>query len=440
MRRRQMLKGAAAAVLAAPAVAGAAEEDLTAVAPKAWLFCLPLIEMAAARSRMTDPASVGQHAGVNRFSHARALVGPDDRMITTPNNDTLYSSAFIDLTRGPLRLTVPDAGRRYFSVAVMDMYTANAVVLGARTPGGAAGPWRLLAPGAKAEGPRDIVVPTPHAWVLGRTLTSGAGDLLEAHSVQDGLVLEGPSAPEPAPYARRSDGALPFFASAADLINSDPPLDKAGFDAFQRLRAATRAGVFEPGAFATDTLARIEAALSRTSAFIETAGGQVRFDQGWSYPRPSLGLYGADYAYRAAVSVAGLGALPVREAMYLRAQAPGGDHRFSGDGEFLFRLPGQIPVDGFWSLTMYEITADGQFYLTHNRLNRYAIGDRTPGLRRGPNGSLEIRIGRRDPGGELSSNWLPAPERGDYAMTLRCYLPRQELLSGAYRAPSIVRV
>ena len=136
-------------------------------------------------------------------------------------------------------------------------------------------------------------------------------------------------------------------------------------------------------------------------------------------------------------SAQALGALTPAEAMYMRAQGDG-HGLFTGDELYRFNLSGPVPVDGFWSLTMYEPTGDGHFFLTDNPLMRYSIGDRTEGLMRGPGGA--IWIGRSDPGGERTANWLPAPRAGPFALTFRAYLPRPELLGGMYRLPSIARV
>jgi len=139
------------------------------------------------------------------------------------------------------------------------------------------------------------------------------------------------------------------------------------------------------------------------------------------------------------VALSGLAALPPEEAIYLRPVGPDGRTVFH-DGAYQLHLPGPLPVDGFWSLTMYEATADGQFFLTANPLNRYAIGDRTPGLVRGPNGEIDIFIARDDPGGAKTANWLPAPASGPFAVSLRAYLPRAELLDGRYRLPPLARI
>jgi hypothetical protein len=97
-------------------------------------------------------------------------------------------------------------------------------------------------------------------------------------------------------------------------------------------------------------------------------------------------------------------------------------------------------LDGFWSLSMYEATTDGQFFFTDNPIKRFAIGDRTPGLKRNADGTLDLWIGRAHPGGERSANWLPAPKSGPFALYLRAYLPRAELLDGRFRLPAVVKV
>jgi len=436
--RRQFVSGAGG--LAAGAFGSAAEAQgptLQDDARDAWLYVLPLIEMAAARIRMTDPNRPGQHAGLNVFAHAEHLVGPEDRGITTPNNDTLYSNSFIDLSKGPLTLTVPDAGSRYLSVAVMDMFTNNNVILGARTPGGAAGTWRLVGPGAPLKGPRDLRIKTPHAWVLSRVLVDGPSDLDAAKTVQHRVMLSGPAAARPPVYATRADPWSAYYKAADALLHGEGPGALAGHAAFERLKSACATRDFAVAGYSAEQAAAIEAGVKAARAAVEGARAQARFVQGWNYPPHDLGDYGDDYLYRAIISVAGLGALTPPEAMYMRASAGDGTPVFKGDGLYRFSLPRPIPVNSFWSLTMYEATADGQFFLTGNPLNRYAIGDRTQGLKRSPDGGLDIWIGRHDPGGERTSNWLPAPRSGPFSLTLRAYLPKPELLSGAYRLPPV---
>ncbi|WP_213980475.1 DUF1254 domain-containing protein [Sphingomonas sp. dw_22] len=157
MDRRTLLKAAASLPLVRIGAAMAADlPPLAAAARDAWIFALPLIEMAQTRARMAAlPA--------NRLFHKRVLATPKDVSVTTPNNDTLYSSAWLNLANGPVRLTIPPSGDRYLSVALMDMYTNNFAVLGTRTIGRDGGSFTILGPGAASDDPLAVRATTP--WV-----------------------------------------------------------------------------------------------------------------------------------------------------------------------------------------------------------------------------------------------------------------------------------
>jgi hypothetical protein len=439
MDRRCFCQLAAATVMSRASGATAAPGD--ALTPEsiaaAWLAALPLIEAAAARARMTDPQARIKMAGLNDLVHARQLVNAHIRAITTPNNDTLYSQAFVDLTKGPVQLTVPDVGDRYQSVAIMDMFTNNNTVLGRRTPGGAAGTWTLIGPGTSAPLDAKIVkVATPHAWLLARTLVDGLADVDAAHKAQDGLKLNGPAVGPYPPTATRNAAWPDYFRSVDLLLRSDPAPTQAGLAGFAALK--TRAPSFDPAALGAEAAVVVDG-VNKANGFLSLASAHSQFTQGWQYPRPDLGDFGDDFRYRAVVAVAAIAALVPAEAMYLRAQGEEGI-LFHGDGLYRLSLPAALPVNAFWSLTMYEATVDGQFFFTENPINRFSIGDRTPGIAKSANGGVDIWISRTEPGGAKSSNWLPAPKAGPFAMILRAYLPKPDLLEGHYRLPPITAV
>ena len=431
MNRREFLVGASAALGADNGFAEAANvSELQNAARDAWLFALPLIEVAALRAR---PAPVsGEPSLVNSFSHARSLAGPMNRGVTTPNNDTLCSTAFVDTTTGPVRLEVPDCGKRYLSVQIMDMYSDNTFVLSPRTPGGAAGAWRLISPHAEPRDARDLRLATPHAWLVVRILVNGPSDLVAVHAIQDRLKLDGVVAAPPLGKATRSSDWPAYFAAAQELVNDDPPPFKVGPDALARIRHTGSSGDFSRAGFTREAAAAIDVGVAEAAAVLQSALMRKQFIDGWTYPRADLGAYGDNIVSRAIAADAGLGALIPAEAMYLR---PAGDGLglFNGDGLYRLSLFRPIPVDAFWSLTMYEVAEDGRYFLTENAFNRYSIGDRTEGLSYGPTGVLDIWIGRSDPGGARASNWLPAPKRGPFALTLRAYLPGPALLNRTYR-------
>lgn len=385
-----------------------------------WLYGLAIIEMAAARDRQIK-AGLKQ----NTLQHARKLSDHTSRWVTSPNNDTLYSIAWLDLTQGPVTFVVPPTGDRYWSAALMDMYSNNNAVLGQRTTGATGGTYTIVGPGQTGSGPGVVRSETPHAWLLIRTLTDGEADLPATHAVQDGFRLSGPAAAPPPAFATREAAPADYFASLKALLKSDPPPATDG-------RMLTRLATFDP------TSPGAAAGIQRAQAIVRMAGERQQFIQGWSYTKPNLGVFGQDYLYRALVALSGLAALPVVEAMYLRSEGEK-DGAYWGDDLYRLAIPAAMPVDAFWSLSMYEHTPDGQRFFTENAINRFAIGDRTRGLKRNADGSLDVWIGRTDPGGDRSANWLPAPKAGPFGMTMRLYLPKAEVLDGRWRLPAIVK-
>ncbi|WP_293457868.1 DUF1254 domain-containing protein [Phenylobacterium sp.] len=408
--------------------------DLRTAAREAYIYTLPLIEVATTRAR---GQKLGHQMGV--FAHVRALATHKHRAVTTPNNDTLYSTAQIDLSAGPVTITLPPTGDRYFSLALMDAYTNNFAVLGTRTTGPDGGVFRLVGPNEAAEGWGVIRSPTNHVWALARILVDGPHDLDAAREVQAGLSMQGPACEAPGPYAARSADWREYFDAAAKLMAANPPpaTDLAALRAIAPLGLAEG---FDPARFSEAQAAEIEAGLAEGRKAARGGGGLAGTDfvEGWSYPSARLGDFDQDYAYRAAVALGGLAALPPAEAMYMRAAAPDGRALFDGTKAWRLHFPAgaPLPVNSFWSLSLYEATDDGQFFFTDNPLDRYAIGDRTPGLTANDDGSLDIWIGHQNPGPGREANWLPAPA-GPFALFMRAYLPKPDLLEGRYRLPPI---
>ena len=409
--------------------------DLRAAAREAWLYVLPLIEIAALRT-------VSQAAGtpLNAFGMMRRLADHRARGVTTPNNDTFYATCQIDLTNGPVTLTVPPSGDRYLSLQLMDAWSNSFAVLGTRTTGNDGGVYPLAPPEAAAEGRHVVRSPTRHVWALARILVEGPHDLEAAQAVQGGFSAQGPAA-DPAPqYARRNEPWQAYFASADRLMALNPPpvTDLALLSRIAPLGLGE--GGFDPDRFSAAEQAEIAAGVEDARKAVRGGGGLsgANFIEGWSYPAAKLGDFGQDYHLRAVVALGGLAALPLVEATYLRAGAPGGGGEFDGLRSWRLHIPADraIPVNAFWSLSMYEITPERQFYFTDNPLGRYAIGDRTAGLKWNGDGSLDLWIGHESPGHERESNWLPAPA-GPFAMFMRAYLPKPELLDGRYRLPAV---
>ncbi|MGB1203455.1 MAG: DUF1254 domain-containing protein, partial [Alloalcanivorax venustensis] len=369
--------------------------ELRELARQAYLYTVPLVIMETTRKwRLRN--------GANVFNHARKLLNHRSRWITTPNNDTLYSDAWLDLSRGPLTITVPDTGERYFSLAFMDMYTNNFAILGTRTTGNGGGEYTVVGPRhAIPEGAGNVVrAPTPRVWALGRVLVDGPEDLADACAVQDGLfinkdaptedVTEGEPVLRDAPWDQ-------YLKAANELLRREPPpATDLGI-----LRKIAPLGIgphqhFDVSRFDAEQARAIEEGIEAARDFLVTVqGARGAVVEGWTYPSGRTGDFGQDYLLRAVIAVGGLGALPVEEAMYMRADGDQERGLFDGKRNYRLHFPaGEMPpLDSFWSLSLYEAMDDGQFFFADTPLRRYAIGDRSPGLTWNEDGSLDIWIG-----------------------------------------------
>lgn len=412
--------------------------NLRTAARDAWLWGLPLIEMAQQRS-----ARAHEGVALNIYQHQRALMDAGESFVTTPNNDTLYSQAWIDLDNGPVKLTIPRSGERYFSLALMDMYTNNFAILGTRTTGSEGGSFILVGPNEATRERGAIRSPTRWVWALGRTLVEGEDDLAAATLIQDQLRIEGPPARSAIiDRAARNAPWDEFFGSVQALMNENPP-PATDTTLLRRIAAIVELGAtFDSARFSSADVEQIKAGVADARESVMTFRRSLSAINGWHVSGADLGAFGQNYGQRASTALGGLAALPRAEAMYFSARGPDGLTGFDGakNRKLTFGPDDQPPVESFWSLTLYRRTAEGQAYFVDNPINRYAIGDRTPGLKRGGDGSLSIWMTRTDPGGDASSNWLPTPTGENFTLALRAYIPQRQLLDGLYRVPGVVEL
>ena len=431
LSRRQVL-ATSAATAALPGFAHAAADTPRSLAALGVIYALPLIEMARTRR---NAEAMGQKG---RFLHAPRLADADSRAVTTPNVDTLYSSAHLDLGAGPAVFDLPKADGTYFSLALMDAWSNNFAVLPAAEPGrsrvvlvraGDAAP--------AADGARVIRSPTRHVWALARTFAASNEALDAPHAMQKTLFVKaGVSAevePPIPPAALTPDDPAAFFALANRLMAQEGVLP-ADLPMLARLKAV---GV-GPGLTFVETP---ETRAGAAAGWERVKAGRPDPSRGWSYPKADLGDFGTDYPYRATVALNGLAALPPFEAVYLfgAGDGTGAPGTFDGKRDWRLHFPkGQEPPAGaFWSLTLYERTPEGRQYLVANPANRFAVASQTPGLTRNPDGSLTIAISAEAPTDPvLKANWLPAP-KGPFTLTLRIYKPRPTVMSGRWRAPVV---
>jgi hypothetical protein len=436
-------------------VADVTPDEARAVAADAFVFGYPLVLMDVTRVvSMAAPPEGGAAARANEFVNVRAFPDASFTSVVSPNADTLYSAAWLDLASGPVMLEVPDSGGRYYLLPMMSGWTDVFASPGTRTTGGGKKTFAITGPGWHGELPADadeIRSPTAMVWLLGRTQTNGTADYENVHQFQDALLLvplsapdggEPPPAPDPDPgidvttpppdqVAAMDAGT--FFGRLAALMVDNPPAD-ADAPAMARFAAiGLTPGAFEPGGDLAAALdAGVKDGLARITALRDRPDQAVN---GWSIPR-DLGSYGTDYEQRAFVAMFGLGANLPEDAIYPHTTVDGDGQPLTGTHRYIVHFePGKTPpARAFWSLTMYN----ERQYFASNPIDRYAIGDRDA-LALNSDGSLDLWLQHETPGPEHEPNWLPTPQ-GSFNLILRVYWPEQELIDGTWEPPPVTNL
>ncbi len=418
---------------------------------EAFLAFFPMYEMARLRQQALSNAPGRRVAALNQFGHARKLLDHRDRSVTAPNNDTLYSSAWLDLSLGPVIVEVPDMGKRYYSLHFMNIHTDNIAILGQRNAGG--GPLRvaLVPPGWTGPVPvhsHRIDADSNDLWLLIRTLVDDQDDVAVVTRLQDAMRLLPPR--DEVHYTRQKEAtpiaptAEQFVAVVDEFLQRNPPRGRAAQWA-QRAQALGIGPQTDPTRWSglgeetrkawNDAWPTLRAELLRPQA--------IAFNRkdGWNLPPPGVGQWGDRIAMRATVALRGIGALDSDEAMYLNTLTDKAQQPLDGQQRYRMRIPaGGIPVQGFWSVTMYQIEPDGRFFFAANPIGRYSIGNRTRGLVANGDGSIDILMQADAPDNEKDrANWLPTP-RGPFRLSLRAYLPSPAFVQGQVALPDIERI
>ena len=411
--------------------------ELKSLARQAIVYALPIYEMARMRSSSTlRKIPNGEYADaqggpeslkrwINLFSHSRRLLNASDRRVVTPNNDTLYTNAWLDLSKGPLCIHTPDTGSRYYVLGLIDMYTNPFAHLGTRTTGNAAQNFWLHGPQWQGDAPAGytaVACPTDSVWVLGRILAHTDEDMAPVHALQDAFSITTPDG-QPAqrvyecsiqPHALPNDAATFVRVVNHEMGINPPPIGDA---AEMQSWAALGIG---PGLQTPTDLDLLQQALTETVQELDTPT-EADLQGGWKAAVEVQENFNGDWLTRARVARAYIGILGAHEVLYLLAFRDSSGQILNGQRSYKLRFAhGGLPkVDAFWSLSLYR-KADYMFY--DNPEQRFAIGDRTEGLNYDADGGLTIFISHDQPA--QPSNWLPAPAEAFY-LALRLYLPQE---------------
>lgn len=437
------------------------EQQARNLAAEAYIYGYPLVLMDITREVCTNVRNAGHHgAPINQFAHMPSFPDETMRTVVSPNADTLYSSAFLDLSKGPVVFSVPDMAKRYYLMQMLDAWTNTFACPGTRTTGSSEAAFVIVGPtrsGSLPEGVQVIKSPTSLVWILGRTQTNGKGDYPSVRAIQQQYELRPLSEwrklyvpPDDLPVRGSIDMGTPpveqlnrmntrtFLSRLNSLMQENPPAtdDAEAIHRFSTIGVGP-GRIFEPDTLATAIAAAIEKGTADGLAKIieESAKPHGTNINGWQFTT-NVGRYGTNYLRRAVIAMIGIGANLPEDAVYLRATKDALGEPFSGTNTYeVHFLKDQLPpVGAFWSITMYN---SKQFFV-NNAIDRYAIGDRDK-LKFDSDGSLTLYIRSGWPGREKEFNWLPAP-KDSFNLVLRLYWPKKEVLEGMWQPPAVKRV
>jgi hypothetical protein len=440
--------------------------DEFALAVEAYTFGYPLVTMEMTRRVVTNVAApIGTKGPMGQMIRLREYPDARFRDVTAPNADTLYTTSFFDVAKEPWVVTIPSTNGRYALFPMLDGWTTVFQVPGKRTTGTGAQTYAITGPGwtgTLPTGVKEYKSPTSLVWLLGRIYCTGTPDDYKiVHELQDQVKLVPLSAygKDYTPPAGKVDpsidmktavreqvnamDAVAYFTLLCDLMKTNPPY-KA--DAPLLAKMATIGIVpgqpFDKSKFNPDFVKRVpRVAFDRTMLHFKFSDGDVKSVNGWGFT-VKTGIYGTDYIQRALVTAIGLGANRPQDAVYPTSQKYEGGvigRDYMGTEKYVMSFKKGLtpPVDGFWSLTMY----DANYFFVDNPLNRYSISVRQP-LKANVDGSTDLYIQNESPGPDKESNWLPAPT-GKFVLMMRLYWPKEKnpsIINGSWTLPPVKKV
>jgi hypothetical protein len=435
-------------------------EEAKAIAKEAYIYGYPLVDnYRVSYAYYVDKDDKSFKAPWNEIKNIPNVYTPADTAVQTPNSDTPYSWAGLDLRAEPMVISVPEIEKsRFYSIQFTDAYTFNYDYAGSRTTGNDAGNFLVVGPGWKGETPAGIKkvmhCETDFSMAIFRTQLFNPADIDDVIKIQDQYKVQplskflGTPAPAAAPAVdwikpltkEAQKTSLEFF-NIVNFVLGYCPVDPTEVALRERFAKIGIEGgkTFDPATLSPELKSAIEQ--GRSGALEAFAGGMKEMAEGKLTSGDCFGtreFMQNDYLNRWMGTV-GIYGNSKQAAMYPIYQVDSDGEKLSGANNYTLHFAeGEYPpVNAFWSLTMYELPAS---LLVANPINRYLINSpMLPDMKKDAEGGLTLYIQNESPGAELEANWLPAP-KGPFAMYMRLYWPKEVALDGTWKSPKLEKV
>lgn len=434
---------------------GLTPESAEKLVQEAYFHCFPIVENYKAMYAYYVDSNSPKFQPFNTAYNSAVLYSPADKFVVSPNNDTYYTTANLDLRAEPVIIKVPEIKDRYYSFQLTSMVTDNFGYIGTNSTGTKAGIYAVTSPdfsGTLPEGVTEIKSPSDLIGLIGRTAVNADDpqDIKAAkavmasyqigvmHQFYPGYQLKQVE-PIKFPSYKEEDKTNETFFS---LLNFLLQYTKLSSDEQGIINSYSKIGIAagKPFTFYNDNpdlQPAIRKGIKNAIAQIDSSATRLgKIVNGWTmFP---LGEYfGTNYTDRTNIAKMGIYANSPKEAYYPLAFIDSNNEILDGNNNYSITFPaGQLPpAKFFWSLTMYDNATQ---LLVENPIKRYSIGDRTKSLKLNTDGSLTIDIGHAQPS-RGTSNWLPAPAAG-FNVMMRIYGPKENVLDGSWAPPPIVKM
>lgn len=426
------------------------DENIWETVEAAYVYTFPLVLMDATETSATNTEeSATEKAPVNQFIHSVALADAQFKTVVTPNVDTIYSQVWYDLSEEPMVYELPETDR-FCKVQVLDGWTNTAAVL---DKAGAYAITLSTWEGELPEGVTRIDVPTSMAWSITRIILSGEEDLPNVYAIQEKMKLMPLSdyisgdtyEPPRGSYSEENDyipvdkvlsmDPITFFNKANELMvkNSPAAADKEMLEKIAVVNIGPGME-FDISVLTGDVAENWKTMLTEIQLKLIKEGQKFSKKLGqWDYFGEPIGDFNTEYAYRALVALAGLGANTVEVALYPKIEQDADGNTLTGEKSYILHFESypQVLEGGFWSVTAY---GDDDF-LIDNPIDRYCINDRSD-LKVNDDGSVDVILSKDAP--EDTTNWLPVGD-GGFHLYMRIYTPDMDALE-TWTAPTITEI
>ncbi len=437
-------------------------DGIKQIAADAYIYAYPLVVNATTREVMTAVPRPGREkAPMNQLANQR-LPPTSNSTITYAEPDVLNSTAWLDLSKEPLVIDLPDAGKRFVTLSLVSAWGEVFAAPGTRTTGGQKKQLILTGPqwtGTVPTNMQRIVAPTNSVWLVGRTQLKSSADYDRVYRFQDNLRITtlseyGQKIIKPmsvnfnldvdvrTPILDQVDNmdARNYFSAFASELRKNPPAPTDGA-MISRLAAL---GIFPNKDFDYDALpAHVKEGLNSgyfagQSQFADFQRGtpNLRMVNGWGHPI-LVGSYGGNYKARALMKKLGFETAAPQDMTFAKASVDGRGERLNGGFKYLLKFPKNQtpPVNGFWTVSLYNTRK----FFVPNALERYSLGS-DDHLKVNADGSIDLYVQAVSPGKNLESNWLPSPPSEDFNLVMRMYWPQQSVLDGKWKIPELEKI